>query len=186
MGSTKISGDSNQVSSATPTAEEKEMQALQLKQFKTTEPYQTQAQMSGLSLVNQLLLGQQPTGDLYQQMSGISPEAIGQQATQYAQRAMPGMQGAGLMNSGVMQREISRGIANEVLMPAEQFNIGAKQNLLNLALSGQAQVQAPVSQGTSQLAQQLAGLRTIVGSGSTQKKNPFTGINLGTGTFGMA
>ena len=185
MGSTKISTDQGGTSQATPTAEETELNKLLLERTRATQSGTIQAQQGGLSLINQLLAGQTPTGGLYDQLGGISANAIGQQATQYAQRAMPGFQNLGLGDSGVAFNQTARGIANEVLMPAEQFNVGAKQNLLNLALSGQVQVQAPMQAGVNTLASNLQGLRTTTQTGSGLQKNPFQGINLGIfGTWG--
>jgi len=185
MGSTKISTEQGGTSQATPTAEESELNKLLLERTRATQAGTMQAQQGGLSLINQLLAGQQPSGGLYDQLGGISAEAIGQQATQYAQKAMPRFNQQGLYDSGTMYKNISRGIANEVLFPAEQFNVGAKQNLLNLALSGQAQVQQPMQAQTGTLASQLAGLRTTTQTGYGTQVNPYQGANLGIfGTWG--
>lgn len=170
MGSTKI--ESGGTTTPTPTPEETELNKLLLERTKATQGGTIQAQQGGLNLINQLLLGQEPTGDLYKQLGGISPEAIGTQATELTRKNLPQFQNLGLMDSGVMQKEISRGIANELLFPAEQFNVGAKQNLLNLALSGQAQVQQPIQWGTNTLSSNLQGLRTTTTTG-TQTSNPF-------------
>ncbi len=168
--STQIKSEST--SQATPTAEETELNKLLLERTKATQAGTIQAQQGGLSLINQLLAGQQPTGELYQQLGGISSEAIGTQATELTRQNLPQFQSLGLTDSGTMMKGISRSIANELLFPAEQFNIGAKQNLLNLALSGQAQVQQPIQNQTNTLATNLAGLRTTTGT-STQTSNPF-------------
>ena len=188
MGSIKVKDETT--SQATPTAEETEMNKLLLERMRATQGGTIEAQQSGLNLVNQLLTGQTPTGDLYQQMSGISPEAIGAQATELTRQNLPQFQNLGLLDSGTMQKGVSRSIANELLFPAEQFNIGAKQNLLNLALSGQAQVQQPIMAGTNTLASNLQGLRTITGQ-QTQTSNPFLqsfysslGQSFGSGTYG--
>jgi len=58
---------------------------------------------------------------------------------------------------------------------------------MNLALSGQAQVQQPVQANVNQLGNQLAGLRTsnTVGTGTGMQRNPYQGTNLGIfGTWG--
>jgi len=175
MGAEKQTSQTASQTQYTPTEEEKAMQKLQLGQYEQTVGPQTEAQLSGLDLVNRLLTGQQ-LPDWYQNLQGgISPEAIGAQATQLTQQNMPGMQGLGILESGSAMRSISQDIANQLLFPAEQFNIGAKQNLLNLALSGSAQVQQPIMQGQSILSNQLAGLRTVNQTGSSTQKsmNPF-------------
>lgn len=182
MGSERAKSSTEEVNTQTTapqmTEEEKQMQQLQLQQYKQTVGPQTQAQLSGLNLVNQLLTGQIP-GGFYQKLGqGISPEAIGNQATKYAFQNMPGFQSQGIYDSGIMAKQISRGIANEVLYPAEQFNIGSLQNLMNMALSGQAQVQQPIQQGNSMLYSQLAGLRPVTQQGtSTQTSSTPGGTN---------
>lgn len=197
MGQEKQTGTTvnNTTTTATPTAEETEMNRLLLNRQKATDPLQTQTQLSGLSLVNSLLQGQIPTSPLYQSISGVSPEGIASQATKLTRESLPGFQGSGLAESGVMQREISRQLANDLLYPAEQFNVGARQNMLNLALTGQAQVQSPVQANTNTLASSLAGLRSYNQSGTSQvttlSTNPFmksfqqgAGSSLGGGKFG--
>jgi len=151
------------------------MQRLQLGQYKQTVGGQTQAQLQGLNLVNQLLTGGSLPGYLNTLTSGISSEAIGNQAARLAKQYGAGFQSMGIDDSGVAFRETSRGIANELLYPTEQFNIGSLQNLLNLALSGQAQVQQPIQAGTNTLSQSLAGLRSVNQSGMTTmtSMNPF-------------
>lgn len=161
----------NTTQQATPTAEETELNKLYLEQARQTMPQQTELMKQGMALSSSLL-----TPDYANKLSsGISSEAIGQQASRLAKQYGAGFQSTGIADSGVAFRETARGIANELLYPTEQFNIGAMQNLLNLALSGQAQVQAPVSGSSSQLSSNLAGLRSVTSSGSqtTTSANPF-------------
>lgn len=157
----------------TPTEAEKQMQELELQQYKQLVGPQTQLQLQGMDLVSKMFAGGGLPGYFGEMAAGISPEAVGTQASQFARQYMPGFQQMGLGDSGVAFRETARGIANELLYPAEQFNIGAKQNLLNLALSGQAQVQAPIQAQTGTLASSLAGLRTMSQQGATYAMNPF-------------
>lgn len=167
MGSTKQTTETK----TTPTEEERQLNARNLRVALATEEPQQQAQLSGLSLVNQLLTGTSPLPGFFGTMAeGITPDTIGNEATRLALRAMPQFQQLGLMESGTAAKQISRSIANELLYPAQQFNVGALQNMLNLALSGQAQVQQPIQAGIGQLGGQLAGLRTTT---QTQTKNPF-------------
>lgn len=158
----------NQQQQATPTAEETALNQRNLRMALATEGSQTQAQLAGLDLVNKMLAGSTNLPGIFGTLAkGISSEAIGNQATKYALNALPQFQSMGLTDSGVAGREISRGIANELLYPTEQFNIGSLQNLLNLALSGQAQVQSPIQANTNTLASSLAGLRSTTTSGTT-------------------
>ncbi len=190
MGQTKV----QETTTTTPTAspEETRLNQLQLEQFEQTVGPQTDVQLSGLDLLQRLLSGGIDLPGIFGELgAGISPEAIGTQATELAQRALPQFQSAGILDSGIVGREISKSIANQLLFPAEQFNIGAKQNLLNLALSGQAQVQQPIAVGTGSLSGRLAGLRSTTGTTTQQQRNPFltgadilSGIGTGIGTFG--
>lgn len=176
MGSEKQSTSTSTQTKVLPTPEEQAMQKMQLDQFKQTSGPQTQAQLSGLQLINQLLSGGTNLPGIFGQLAGgISSNAIGTQASQLAKKSMPGFQQAGIQDSGEAERSIANDIAQSILFPAEQFNIGSLQNLLNLALSGQAQVQAPIQAGTNTLSQSLAGLRSTQSSGSSTQTsmNPF-------------
>jgi hypothetical protein len=157
------------------TPEEQELNRLLLEQTRAGQPGTLQAQESGLNLVNRLLLGESLPGYLDTLTRGISSEAIGTQASRLANQYGAGFQNLGIADSGVAFRETSRGIANELLYPTEQFNIGALQNLLNVALSGQAQVQAPIAGSGGQLSQNLQGLRSTssTGTSTTTSMNPF-------------
>ncbi len=190
MGQTKV--ETQKETKPEATAQEEEFNKLKLEQFKETVGPQTEVQLSGLDLLNRLLTGGEGLPGIFGELgAGISPEAIGTQATELARQALPQFQLSGILDSGVVGREISKSIANQLLFPAEQFNIGAKQNLLNLALSGQAQVQQPITVGAGQLGTQLAGLRSTTGTTTQQQRNPFltaadifSGIGTGIGTFG--
>jgi len=99
----------------------------------------------------------------------------------------PGFQQSGLLDSGV-RASISARTAADLRRATEEFNIGAKQNLLNLALSGQAQVQQPILGFSGQLGSRLAGLRTVTESSqmtSTSRQNPSMMSNISQG-IGMA
>ena len=134
-------------------------------------------QGAGLNLSQLLLKGQPLPGYLGDLPGGISPEAIGAEATKFAREAGPGFQQLGIGDSGVAFRETARGIASDVLFPAEQFNTQNLSQLLNLAIGGQAQVQSPILSGAGMLGQRLGGLRstTTTGFGSQTQlgMNPF-------------
>ena len=193
--STKVQSTTTEQQTTTPTAtaEETEMNRLRLQQFRDIVGPQTAVQQQGLDLISKLFSGSQNLPGFFGEMGlGISPQAIGNQAAELGRQAMPGFQQLGLGDSGVAYSEISKNIANQLLFPAEQFNLGAKQNLLNLALSGQAQVQQPITANTGSLGQQLAGLRSIASSGysNTVQRNPFLtgadimgGVGAGIGVF---
>jgi len=157
-----------------------------------------QAQAGGLNLINQLLTGQALPGYLGGLPGGISPEAIAGQATQMTGRNMAGFQNLGIADSGVAFRETAEDIAGNLLFPAEQFNLQNLSQLLNLAVGGQAQIQAPIMQQGAQLSGALAGLRGIsqtgTGTGMTtlSQMNPFLksfqtslGSTLGSPKFGV-
>lgn len=194
--STKIQSTTQTTEQSTPqpTAEETAMNKLRLQQFEQIVGPQTEVQKQGLDLISRLFSGSTDLPGFFGEMGlGISPQAIGTQAAELSRQAMPGFQQLGLADSGIAYRETARDIANQLLFPAEQFNLGAKQNLLNLALSGQAQVQQPIVAQTGSLGAQLAGLRSIVstGYGDTITRNPFLtgsdimgGIGTGIGVFG--
>lgn len=177
MGTTKVTNTEsvNKTEQATATPEETALNQRNLRMSLATEGPQTQAQLSGLDVINQLLTGRVP-GGIYQNMAGIDPNVIANQATKMTLNAMPGMQSLGLLDSGVAAKAISNDVASNLLFPAAQYNVGALQNLMNLALTGQAQVQSPITAGNANLGSQLAGLRSFQTQGtgsSTQRSNPF-------------
>jgi len=182
MGETKEKSSNttvvNQTTTPTPTAEETALNQRNLRMAQATEGPQTQAQLSGLNLVNQLLTGNVPQG-MYQQLAGgIDANAVGTQATQMMRSGRAGFQGQGLADSGVADRSIAMDIGQNLLYPTQQFNLGALQNLMNLALSGQAQVQQPVQANVNNLSNSLAGLRSMNTQGTTTQSgytssNPF-------------
>lgn len=176
MGKEKGTTITNQTTTPTPTAEETELNKLELERQRATQPGMIQTQQSSLNLINQLLTGNTPLPGFFGKMAeGISPQTIGTTATKMALESLPYFQELGLTESGTAAKSISKNIANELLFPAEQFNLGSLQNLLNLALSGQAQVQQPILASSANLGQRLAGLRTVNTSGTTTQysMNPF-------------
>ena len=175
MGKEKTTVVSSGTTTPTPTAEETELNRLYLERERAAQSGMIGAQTQGLNLVNQLLTGGTLPGYLGTLTQGISSEAIGEQASRLAGQYGAGFQSLGLGDSGIAYRETARGIANELLYPTEQFNIGNIQNLLNLALSGQAQVQQPVLAQGSTLSSALAGLRSMsyTGTQTTTGMNPF-------------
>lgn len=190
MGQTKETSSGSQTGQTTytPTAEETELNKLYLERQRAAQGGMMSAQEQGLNLVNLLLTGQGLPGYLGQLPGGISPEAIGTQASRLAKQYGAGFQQAGIADSGVAFRETSRGIANELLFPSEQFNLQNLMQLLNLGVGGQAQVQAPIIQQGGQLSQALAGLRGITQAGTTTGRqttkydfftSPFTSALLG-------
>lgn len=174
-GETTSTNESSSTQKATPTPEELEMQKIQLNQYKQIEPYQTQMQKSGLQLGNQLLTSfGTPDSQMWQSLiGGITPEQQAKQFGEVDRYLKPQLQSQGLYDSGTGVTARYRALTDTANQNA-QFNVGALQNALNLALSGQAQIQSPVSGQSSMLASQLAGLRTVSGSGTgSYTYNPF-------------
>ncbi len=95
----------------------------------------------------------------------------------------PGFAQSGLLDSGV-RAVVGGRIAGDIRRGSEEFNIGNRLNLLNLALSGQAQVQQPILAQSANLGNRLAGLRSMTATGSYSN----TGSSVGTGSsnvYGM-
>ena len=175
MGSTSIKSSGSQTQTVTPTAAEQEMENLQLAQYKQLQPAQTQLQQQALGMGSQLMSSfQNPNSQQWQSLiGGVTPEQQQTMIKEQQRQLNPQFQANGIYDSGLAYTASLRA-ATDLSNQNSQFNVGALQNALNMALGGQAQVQAPVSQGTSQLASQLAGLRTVnTQSQQTQTQNPF-------------
>lgn len=202
MGSSK--GTSTTVQNTTQTverelsAEEKRLLQLEVQGREATAPAQTALNLASLDTATRLIKGEVPTGlygDLY---AGISPEITQDIVKQSLRDINPQFQQAGIIDSGVAA-EISARTAGDIRRATEEFNIGNRLNLLNLALSGQAQVQTPVLNRQALLNQQLVSSSPITTTGTstgtttTKTMNPFLqsfqtsfGQSLGSGSFGSA
>lgn len=192
MGKEKTVVQSSGTQQATQTPEEQELNRLQLEQAKAFDPIQRQLNESGGNLVNQLLLGQPLPGYLGGLPGGISEDVT----SQIVQKSIQDLQGtfgqSGLLDSGV-NASISARTAGDIRMNSAQFNLQNLQQLLNIAVGGQAQVQNSSISQSSVLGQRLAGLRTntMQGNQTTLGMNPFLksfqtslGSSLGSGQFG--
>lgn len=156
-----------------PTAEETELNKLQLEMQKATAPYQQQTQITGLQLANQLLSGQEPLpGYLNQLSQGISPEVTQSIVDQSLRDIKPSFQSGGILDSGVAA-EISARTAADIRRASEEYNIGNRLNLLNLALSGQAQVQSPVLATSASLRSSLGTLGKTTSDTYQRDNNTF-------------
>lgn len=157
---------------ATATPEERELNKLLLEQARAGQAGTLQIQESGQNLINQLLTGQALPGYLQGLPGGISPDVTNRIVQKSLEDVRGGLQMQGLFDSGV-RAELETQTAADIRTQAEQFNLQNIQQLLNLATGGQAQNQALIGQGTNQLGQSLAGLRTTTGGSTTTAMNPF-------------
>ena len=174
---TKTQGTSNQSATTAATPEEEALNKLTLERTQAAQPGMISAQNQGLNLINALLTGQQLPGYLQGLPGGIDANAIGQQASIMAKQYGAGFQNLGISDSGTAFKETARGIGNELLFPAQQFNLQNLMQLLNLGVGGQAQVQSPILAQSGQLSSALAGLRSTSSTGTTSSTttamNPF-------------
>ena len=159
-----------QKTSTEATPEERQLNQLQLEQAKAFDPIQRQLNANGGNLVNQLLTGQALPGYLNRLPGGISPDVTQHIVDQSLRDLYPQFQSSGILDSGVAASIAGR-TAGDIRASAEQFNIQNLQQLLNLAVGGQAQVQQPMLQTTSQLGGRLAGLRSS--TSTVTAMNPF-------------
>lgn len=202
MGGSKSSGQSSgssqQTTTVTPTAEETELNRLRLEREKSLDPSIRRAQQQGLDLSSLLLTGGSGgrglPGFLQPLPGGISESVTQDIVNQALGDVRAGLQTGGLLDSGVRQ-ELEARTAADIRTQSAQFNLQNLQQLLNLAVGGQAvPLQSPLGFG-SLLSQSLAGLRSTNTSGTfnqrTQTVNPFLtgsnimqGIGTGIGVFG--
>jgi len=160
MGGTKIQSSTQTTSVPTPTAEETELNKLQLEQQRAIQPQQTAMQQQAFQLGSQMLQGQQLPGYLQGLPQGVTAEQIpleaglfGEERTSdIVQRSLrdiyPQFQAMGLpVESGVAQSIAGRTAGDirtqvgesdlERQLGIQQFNIGTSQtsqyqNLNNL------------------------------------------------------
>lgn len=160
-----------QTPQATP--EERELSALELERQRAVQPQWIEAQQQGLGLINQLLTGSTELPGFFGQLgAGISPEVTSGIVGQSLEDIRPGLQQAGLMDSGI-RASLEAQTAADIRRAVEEFNIGNRFNLLNLAFGGQAQIQQPLLQQQALLSERLAGLRPV----TQQTTQSQTGMN---------
>lgn len=192
--SSESSGGSTQQTTVQPTAEETELNKILLGQKKETAPLETQAAKSGLTLSDLLLTGGDLPGFLQGLPGGISPDVTQDIVDRSLGDVRAGLQGGGLLDSGVRQ-ELEARTSADIRTQSSQFNLQNLQQLLNLAVGGQAQPFASTLGFGGQLSQSLAGLRGTSTTGNfnqqTTSTNPFLtgkdilgGIGTGIGAFG--
>lgn len=179
--STSSEGTSTSQQTVQPTAEETQLNKLRLARETALDPSILGAQQQGLDLLSILLsggvgAGGQLPGFLKGLPGGISPEVTQDIVNRSLGDVRAGMQGGGLMDSGVRSALEARTSA-DIRTQSEQFNLQNLQQLLNIGVGGQAQTFAgPLGFG-SQLSQSLAGLRGTSQSGSTTGRTTSIGPN---------
>jgi hypothetical protein len=184
----------NQTTTPTPSAEETRLNQLDLQSREANQQGITDMQKNSLNLGNLLLTGQNLPGYLQGLPGGISPEVTQSIVDQSLRDIRPGFQQGGILDSGVAA-SISARTAGDIRRGSAEFNLNNLQQLLNLAVGGQAQIQQPILAQSQALGGRLAGLRSTntSGTGSTTNTsmNPFLksfqtglGSSLGSGSFG--
>lgn len=185
----------NTTQTATPDPSMVEQNKLDLELRKGNQQGLADIQSSGLNLGNLLLKGLGLPGYLNKLPGGIDEDTTQGLVDQSLRDIQPMFQNSGLIDSGT-RASISARTANDTRLNSAQFNIQNLSQLLNLALGGQAQVQAPQITQAGMLGQRLAGLSSVNTSGvNTQTQigmNPFRksfaqagGQFLGGGAYGM-
>lgn len=181
MGKDKQTGNSttvvNQTQQATATPEEKRLNQLEIERIEATQPGQIALQQQGLDLTNKLLSGSTDLPGFFGDIGrGLSEEAVTDLSQAALRDLYPQLNAQGILDSGTAASVAAR-TAGDVRRASYEYNIGNKLNLLNLALSGQAQVQAPLLSQSATLGGRLAGLRSISTSGTTSSNTAQYGMN---------
>jgi len=177
---TQTSGTQQQSAQYTPTAEETELNKLDLANRRELNPQLLDVQKQGLEVSSQLLRGQALPGYLQGLPGGISPQVTQSLVDRSIRDIQPNMQLSGLLDSGV-NASISARSSADIRNQSEQFNLQNLMQLLNVGVGGQAQVQAPIEGFGAQLSNRLSGLRNISQSGSgssISNTNVFTKTNM--------
>jgi hypothetical protein len=152
---------SSQTSQATMSSQEQQLLDTGL------SSYNANANSSGMSLINSILAGDtSQSGAWGNMLGGISESMITDMSQKAISDLLPSFQSSGILDSGVAA-SISARTAGDIRRSSAEFNITNKQNLLNLALSGQSSLQNSLTNQYSVLAQQLAGLRKLTSKGKS-------------------
>lgn len=170
MGSTKqqqsSSGQQQQQTTYTPTAEETELNKLQLERARASQPGAMEYDRLGLDLANRLLRGDSLPGYFGGLPGGLSDSAITDISQQAVRDIQPQFQGQGLLDSGV-NAAISGRTAADIRRQSYEYNQNLLLNLLNLSSGFGAQIQQPQIATSSMLSSRLQGLRSVNQTGSS-------------------
>lgn len=181
----------NQSTTPAPTAEETELNKLDLEARKANQQGLIGVQGQSLNLANLLLQGLNLPGYLNTLPGGIDETATQSIVDKSLRDIKPSFQQGGLLDSGVAA-SVSGRIAGDVRRNSAEFNINNLMQLLNLATGNAAQVQQPVLAQSADLGGRLAGLRSVNTTGqsnqTTSSMNPFlksfqTGMGTGLSKF---
>ena len=161
--------DSSGTQTRQPTAEETRLNQLDVQLREATNPYLQEMQTQGLRLGTQLLKGDTPLpGWMAGMESGINPDVTRSIVGQSMNDVNAGMAGKGLLDSGTAAAVGAR-TSGDIRRAAEEFNIGNKLNMLNLALTGQAQIQQPVLGFSANVGQRLNNLASTSQTGKVTR-----------------
>ena len=151
---------------ATPMEDKLNQQQYDLNQF--MQPYVKQNFSALSNNINDILLGRNPTA---KGIGGVDEAQTQSMVNDSVRSVLPQFQSAGIMDSGMAFQAATRA-AQDTRNQNAQFNVSAAQNLFNLATGGQSNLQGQYQANTSNLGNQLAGLRST-SSRQTIKANPF-------------
>lgn len=176
MGATKIQTSTTSAPSAT--AQESALNTAQLNQFNQYEPGQTEMFKNAFAMGNQLLtsFGDKSGAQWQSLIGGITPQQTQSMVNTQNRSLKAQLNQNGIYDSGTAASGMLRSSADLSNQNA-QFNVGTLQNALNLALTGQAQIQSPAMGQSGQLSSALTSLRSNQTTGV--QSNPFNGLNLG-------
>lgn len=176
MGSSKtvVQESRTQTQTATPTAEETELNKLELERRRQLQPLALESDKALLELIRPLSKGQNLPGIFGSLGQGV-PEDIQNDIIQKSLADIaPQFQQLGILNSGPAA-QISARLASDIRTQSFFEGTRQRENLLNILQGFPATAQAPALQESAVLAQQLAGLRSLQGTGfgTSTTKTPF-------------
>lgn len=170
MGSSKQASSGttviNQTTTPKETPMERENNELDFANKQALNPFALELQKSGIQLGTNLLQGGSLPGYLNMLPGGIDDATTQSIVDQSLRDIQPMFQGAGILNSGAAASIAGR-TAGDIRRNTAQYNQQNLQQLLNLAVGGQA---IPLSSGleqAGQLSQRLQGLRTTTTNGTS-------------------
>lgn len=180
-GSTTVVNQSSTSTPTPPTAEELELQRLELERRRAIHPQLLQTDQNLFQLLEPLSRGQAPGGMFSGVGQGISNETMSRIVEDTMRMTTPSFEKSGLLDSGVRASMQSR-LVGDIMTQSELYKQREIYNLLSFIVGAPGIAQEPILNESGTLSNSLASLR---GQTTTSSGTSTTTQTMGGGRRGL-